>query len=67
VDDGDLEALPDLVYDAYMSGRLLRVGTVAKNVKQNAQPSSIQRAHRNNETMKTLPKITLKLSIDAKR
>jgi len=64
VDSGDTEALPQLVYDAYATGSLYRIGTVVHPPKKTTQASTIVRAHRDNNLMITLPRIELSLRYD---
>lgn len=64
IDDGDAEALPPLIYDAYETGVVVRIGTVIQPPKQTAQANTILRAHRDNALMVTLPRVQVSLSYE---
>ncbi len=64
-DDGDEEALPDLIYDNYRSGRLTRVGFVIDQVDNTKMPSqdTLDKAHISREIMETLPTVYLQVVV----
>lgn len=64
IDEGDADALPPLIYDAYETGVVVRIGTVIQPPKQTAQASTILRAHRDNAVMLTLPRVQVSLSYE---